>query len=882
MKVVDFPKFKLIFVWTILVVLVGLLSATGLAQPKQVPGNAAETAFKQGVEAFEKNDYKTAFDKFTIAIKLDNRFSDAYYYRGRVCDEVPWIEQGANDDYSAAIKLNPNHADAFLHRAINASEKDHPLDDFAAALRIRPDFAEAYYQRAVARSKTALYWLPGIRSGRIKEEDLKYAQVGSPKKEEAVALLIGAIRSAVSDLKKATELSPQHVQAYSYLAKLYFELGEQDNAVSALTSAIAISPDNANAYYERGLAYLQLKDPKKANEDFSAVIRIRPDDSEAYNKRAVARMILQDFDGALQDYIEGLKRNPAYLVANRSSEPADLKVDLDKFDQMLPKLTKTTRERLADAYYQRALAVRYWNGDVQSLKMSVADLTKVLSLKSPHVSALYQRGLGLSGLGNHVEAIKDFSEVIRLQPQNGEAYYARGRSRRSLKDIQGAIDDFSRSIELAPEFAKAAYDRAGAYSELGDQQRAIADFTQAIARNPESLDAYYQRGLAQQSVDKYQKAIDDYRQVVRLANPNDKITSPPTMPLSANLAAIYYRGLARLSQAQLLGQRGHWVLKSEELAKKSLLESAATDFTQVISTRPGFANAYYQRGRARITTRIVTNARVGSASYNSDVEGALADFTKAIQLDPRYADPYFSRGAYFRDALKTQAAISDLTHAIKLDPGHAKAFYALGYLHSQNYETKRADPNAALNNYSLAIKANPNFVAAYFERADLFSEKAPTQAIADYTEIIRIDPNSAPAYRGRASIQKQLKQYSRALADYTRALDLDPSEPGSNDYVVAYTYVNRAYVRYSLGDGKGAQEDYRQALLIRPCLECVSGSSSVSQSSKAETFLQRGLALLRRGDKQGSRQNLEEAAKLFYTQGDMPKYESVKYQLSRF
>jgi tetratricopeptide (TPR) repeat protein len=127
-----------------------------------------------------------------------------------------------------------------------------------------------------------------------------------------------------------------------------------------------------------------------------------------------------------------------------------------------------------------------------------------------------------------------------------------------------------------------------------------------------------------------------------------------------------------------------------------------------------------------------------------------------------------------------------------------------------------------------------------------------------------------------------MKDYRSALADYTRAIELDPSEPGSDDRGAAHTFANRAYVRLELGDGKGALEDYRQALLIRPCLYCNSGSGSVSQANKADAFFQKGLALLRRGDKSASRQNLEEAARLFYAQGDMPKYQSVKYHLSRF
>jgi tetratricopeptide (TPR) repeat protein len=121
-----------------------------------------------------------------------------------------------------------------------------------------------------------------------------------------------------------------------------------------------------------------------------------------------------------------------------------------------------------------------------------------------------------------------------------------------------------------------------------------------------------------------------------------------------------------------------------------------------------------------------------------------------------------------------------------------------------------------------------------------------------------------------------------ALRDYTRAIELNPSEPGSYDFDSAITYVHRAMALYELGDGKRARQDFSQALLIRPCLTCAGGPVTASQVNKAEGFLRKGLALLRRGDKAGSRENLEKAATLFYADGDMPKYQNVKYQLSRF
>ena len=63
-------------------------------------------------------------------------------------------------DFDTALKLKPNHADAYHNRGgayFNKGDFDRAIVDFDTALKLKPDFADTYYNRGVAYSEKSLY-----------------------------------------------------------------------------------------------------------------------------------------------------------------------------------------------------------------------------------------------------------------------------------------------------------------------------------------------------------------------------------------------------------------------------------------------------------------------------------------------------------------------------------------------------------------------------------------------------------------------------------------------------------------------------------------------------------------------------------------------------
>ncbi|MBI5590240.1 MAG: tetratricopeptide repeat protein [Deltaproteobacteria bacterium] len=120
-------------------------------------------------------------------------------------------------------------------------------------------------------------------------------------------------------------------------------------------------------------------------------------------------------------------------------------------------------------------------------------------------------------------------------------------------------------------------------------------------------------------------------------------------------------------------------------AQSGNYEDAIKDFTQAITINPGFADAYYNRGRVL--------GRLGKH------EQAISDFTKTISLTPENATAYADRGTAYGILGQHEQAIDDFTQAINLNPDFAGAYYnrAIGYFAEKKCSEAREDVQKAQN-----------------------------------------------------------------------------------------------------------------------------------------------------------------------------------------
>ncbi|HBB94076.1 MAG TPA: hypothetical protein DC054_01680 [Blastocatellia bacterium] len=887
----------------ILTVAVGGLSSAVIAQPQQSPAanqESAEEVIKRGLNEFEKGDYKAALELFTQAIALKPDDPRAYFYKGMLADEtifldyLPFPHDPAVKEYTKAIELNPKYADAYFRRGLDQWELEKKIADFDLAIQNNPRYARAYYQRGMARTDELPDWLQ--RAG-----DIAFGIFPSTKTPEkdylkALEVYTPTIRRAIEDFTEAIRIEPDFTDAYFERARASAELKDYKSAVEDFLVVLRREPANVGAHYKLGLAHFDLGDYRKAIEDFTHALELKPGNSTYYSKRGLARFKLGDKDGALDDYLQSLRGHPDKLpkdyLQTLKANPKINDAYYATIEEFLPEILGGVQDKnkVAEVYYERAMLSRYywsvWGNEDEDTETTIQNFTEAIQHRPGYADAYYQRALVYYERKEDASAVGDFTQAIQLSPQDGSLYYNRGLVNYRLKNWRAAINDFTRALELSPEMTNAFYQRGLAYFQVGADPKAKNDFTRSLKDELVAPDSYYHLGLIYERAGAKEKAIERYLQVVRIISPKELEQRPKRSQLDANLTSIYCRGLARLYLGPRIVDvhvRFSEVRLDQELAKKDLLDQSEQDFTDVIRRQPRFAEAYYQRGRSRLASRVTAFSEGKPTSFGANTKDALEDFSRAIQLKPRLGPVYFTRGQFYAESFEPLKAINDFTQAIRIDPNNAAAYYERGEVYNENYQNHPQDLNAALADFTQVIRIDPGNVNAYAMRVSIREDQNnPQGAIEDCSKIIRFDPAiAAGVYSERGNLRRKLKDFRGALDDYNRAIELNPSEPGSDDAAVAWAYYYRAVARYNLGDGRGANEDYKQALLIRSCLGCKSGSISINPTNKADAFLFRGLSFLRRGDKKASRENLEQAARLYYAQGNMTQYQMVRYQLSK-
>jgi tetratricopeptide (TPR) repeat protein/predicted ATPase len=166
--------------------------------------------------------------------------------------------QGAIDDFTQAIELNPDVADYYNVRGsckYHLRDLKGAIDDYTQAIELNPDIANYYRNRGIAK------YILLDHSG------------------------------AVSDFDRAIELDTQHPTSYFWRGLIQHNRFNFVDANVDYTTAIELDPQLSDAYINRCISRYYSADYQGAISDFIQAIILKPDGSAITNIQEIERMI---------------------------------------------------------------------------------------------------------------------------------------------------------------------------------------------------------------------------------------------------------------------------------------------------------------------------------------------------------------------------------------------------------------------------------------------------------------------------------------------------------------------------------------------------------------------------------------------------------------
>ncbi len=212
-----------------------------------------EQLYKKAVAQYSSGEFEQAVESFDELLKKVKDYV-SYYYRGMSHLAISNYNEAQND-FSMAIALKPDYADAYNGRALTFGYLENvsgAMLDFDKAIELDPNFAEAYANRATAYIAQSLFDL------------------------------------AEKDLRKTLSIRKDHAPAQLNLARLIYSKGAFNDAIKEFTKCIKIGMKAPEVYQKRGKSYLALKKTDKAIQDFTKAIELEPRDPDSYLLRAAA------------------------------------------------------------------------------------------------------------------------------------------------------------------------------------------------------------------------------------------------------------------------------------------------------------------------------------------------------------------------------------------------------------------------------------------------------------------------------------------------------------------------------------------------------------------------------------------------------------------
>ena len=289
----NMKKLLRLFLLSMLVLSLTLLSATGIMAQDDDDEPTADELYELGYSAYLDDDYETAIDEFTNALELDSTLASAYFYRAISNYNLGNADESMLSDLNSAIEYEffdipwAHNIRGLTH--VRMGNYEDAIVDYTQALTLSPTYILIYRNRSIA-----------------------YQQLGD-------------WASAASDSKASLEADPERTGVYNSIAWIYVQLGRYEDALGYVSVELERNPDLNYAIDTLGWAYLGLGQYFEAIDAFERAIELGEEYSYyglgvAYNQLGTIDIAIENLEAYIEIYGDNAEQEAIDLLAELQSE----------------------------------------------------------------------------------------------------------------------------------------------------------------------------------------------------------------------------------------------------------------------------------------------------------------------------------------------------------------------------------------------------------------------------------------------------------------------------------------------------------------------------------------------------------------------------------
>ncbi len=366
----------------------------------------------------------------------------------------------------------------------------------------------------------------------------------------------------------------------------------------------------------------------------------------------------------------------------------------------------------------------------------------------------------------------------------------------------GSVQAFAQS--------KSVYEKAvDAFNQNGEQEKIIPYLQTELKKQPKNENLLRLTGYQYLQLKNNELGEQYYREALAV--------NPACGRCYLNIGRIYAqqndfkKALNYLDKAVVADPKDELLLSNRAKIKEMSGDKfgALTDHNKAIAIAPTNADGYTERGIYNLNQKYAALA--------------FADFNKAIALKPNSSYPYFYLSKIKYENNDLADALKDIDKAILSDDQQGRLFNFRGIIYSALKQYKNA-----LENFSTAIKLNPDDFSSYLSRAQVYyglenmdaacqdyskakslvsEQKVNNPELLKNIEVSMLDfcdASRASYFYQRGVAFYNLKQYDKAVSIYQTGLQKFPNNP------ITFSFLGNAYL--ALKDYKNSQINYESAL----------------------------------------------------------------------